>query len=84
MNQSLRAIYADGVFRPLEAVGLQEHQEVILVFKTLESDNDRSRGSPIWEFASELGQEIPDDEWHRVPVDGATQLDHYLYGANKR
>jgi hypothetical protein len=55
-----------------------------LVFKTLESDNDRSRGSPIWEFASELGQEIPDEEWHRVPVEGATQLDHYLYGANKR
>ena len=31
MSRALKAIYEDGVFRPLEPVNLDEHQEVTLI-----------------------------------------------------
>ena len=39
---------------------------------------------PIWEIADELFGAIPDEELARLPVDGAAQHDHYLYGLPKR
>ena len=38
---------------------------------------------PIWEIAAELGAQIPEEEWAKVPSDLSTNLDHYLYGAPK-
>jgi Arc/MetJ-type ribon-helix-helix transcriptional regulator len=39
---------------------------------------------PIWERILERNAAIPDDEWDKLPVDGAEQHDHYIYGAPKR
>ncbi len=39
---------------------------------------------PIWEIAQEIGDEVPEQEWSKVPRDMAENLDHYLYGAPKR
>jgi Arc/MetJ-type ribon-helix-helix transcriptional regulator len=39
---------------------------------------------PIWEVADELRKSIPAEEWAKLPVDGATQHDHYIYGTPKR
>ncbi len=39
---------------------------------------------PIWEVADELRKSIPPEEWAKLPVDGATQHDHYIYGTPKR
>jgi Arc/MetJ-type ribon-helix-helix transcriptional regulator len=39
---------------------------------------------PIWEVAEELAASIPPEEWDKLPVDGAAQHDHYIYGTPKR
>jgi Arc/MetJ-type ribon-helix-helix transcriptional regulator len=39
---------------------------------------------PIWEEIEELTANIPDEEFLKLPVDGAEQLDHYVYGLPKR
>jgi hypothetical protein len=39
---------------------------------------------PIWEEILELTKDIPPEELDKLPVDGAAQIDHYLYGAPKR
>ena len=39
---------------------------------------------PIWEKFIEASLEIPDEELDRLPIDGATQHDHYIYGTPKR
>jgi hypothetical protein len=39
---------------------------------------------PIWEQFIEASLDIPDDELDRLPTDGATQHDHYIYGTPKR
>ena len=38
----------------------------------------------IWDEIIELGKQIPPEEAARHPVDGAENLDHYLYGWPKR
>ncbi len=39
---------------------------------------------PLWERAAELRKSVPEEEWTKLPVDGAEQLDHYIYGSPKR
>jgi Arc/MetJ-type ribon-helix-helix transcriptional regulator len=39
---------------------------------------------PIWKRILERSAAIPDEEWDKLPVDGAEQHDHYLYGVPKR
>lgn len=43
-------------------------------------DDDR----PIWERIAELAATLPEEAIAGIPIDGASQLDHYLYGAPKR
>ena len=39
---------------------------------------------PIWEEFEDIAASIPDEEWAKLPVDGAEQHDHYIYGTPKR
>jgi len=39
---------------------------------------------PIWEEFEEIAASIPNGEWAKLPVDGADQHDHYIYGTPKR
>lgn len=39
---------------------------------------------PIWEVIEEIGANVPAAEWDNVPTDGAQNLDHYLYGHEKK
>ena len=85
MSQHLRAIYEDGVFRPLEPVRLAEHQEIVLVLETTETAASVvGDEKPFWEVAADLARDIPDDVLSAVPTDGAARHDHYLYAAPKR
>jgi hypothetical protein len=39
---------------------------------------------PIWEVITERMKDIPDEVFDRLPKDGASQVDHYIYGLPKR
>ena len=39
---------------------------------------------PIWDVVLENMKEVPAEQFARLPKDGASQLDHYLYGHPKR
>lgn len=38
----------------------------------------------IWDIAAALVAEIPEEVLARLPIDGAAQHDHYIYGTPKR
>ncbi|MBL8880882.1 MAG: N-6 DNA methylase [Phycisphaerales bacterium] len=38
---------------------------------------------PIWERIADLAERLPQEMVAQLPTDGASQLDHYLYGAPK-
>jgi hypothetical protein len=46
--------------------------------------NTGRKQKPIWEVFQEIAASIPDEEWAKLPVDGAEQHDHYIYGTPKR
>jgi len=39
---------------------------------------------PIWEEILDLAEDIPTEELDKLPTDGASQHDHYIYGTPKR
>jgi hypothetical protein len=39
---------------------------------------------PIWEVIADNMSDVPPDEFEKLPVDGASEHDHYLYGHPKR
>jgi hypothetical protein len=48
----------------------------------LETESAAER--PLWEKIDELIQQVPDEEFARLPEDGSEQHDHYIYGLPKR
>jgi hypothetical protein len=40
--------------------------------------------TPIWEVITERMKNLPDEVFERLPEDGASQIDHYVYGLPKR
>jgi hypothetical protein len=85
MTLYLRAIYEGGVFRPLEPIEIAEHQEVSLLVETPDEPGRAPDGDlPIWDFAAQLIRDASDETFQTLPTDGASQHDHYLYGAPKR
>jgi len=39
---------------------------------------------PIWKVITDIMKEVPDEVFDRLPKDGASQVDHYIYGLPKR
>lgn len=39
---------------------------------------------PIWAIVAEVGVQIPDEEWAKVPSDASINYKHYLYGSPKK
>lgn len=38
---------------------------------------------PIWEVAEDIIQDMTEEEINQLPIDGAEQHDHYIYGTPK-
>ena len=38
----------------------------------------------IWEMVKDIIEEVPNEAWDELPTDGATNVDHYLYGHKKK
>jgi hypothetical protein len=54
--------------------GLQDEQNSVA------ESSDR----PIWEVIADVMKDVPDEVFDRLPKDGASQVDHYIYGLAKR
>src|SRR4051794_11017518 len=64
---------------------LQREQEPAEAAKPAFRREDSTRPhKPIWEEIEEISAGVPDEEFLKLPVDGAEQHDHYLYGTPKR
>jgi len=73
---TVKAVYENGVFKPMEPVDLKEHTEVeVLIPESASPDADDPTG---WKAAEELIGFIED-----APPDMAENHDQYLYGEPK-
>jgi putative addiction module CopG family antidote len=63
---------------------LKEHDQAPAESPKADTGEATSTHKPIWEVAADLRTSIPEEEWAKLPVDGAEQHDHYIYGTQKR
>jgi predicted DNA-binding antitoxin AbrB/MazE fold protein len=76
MSFTVEAVYENGVLKLAKPLPFKEHEKVRVSVEPA--------GPPIWERIIALTADIPPEELEKPPVDGAAQLDHYLYGSPKR
>jgi len=76
MAFTVEAVYEHGVLKPAEPLPLEEHERVTVTVVPVRG----SLAARIAAGASALPQETLD----RLPADGASQHDHYIYGTPKR
>jgi predicted DNA-binding antitoxin AbrB/MazE fold protein len=76
MAITVEAIYENGVLKLSQPLPLKEHAKVRLTVEPAQP--------PIWERIAALTADAPPEELAKPPVDGAAQIDHYLYGTPKR
>ena len=77
MTITIDATYENGVLRPAQPLPFVEHAQVRVTVE------EQSR-PPVWERIAALTADATPEELAKPPIDGAAQLDHYLYGAPKR
>lgn len=61
-----------------------EMQQVFNFVQSLRLKKTLPQSKSISAIFENLSSEIPLDEWKELPVDGAENHDHYLYGAPKK
>jgi Arc/MetJ-type ribon-helix-helix transcriptional regulator len=61
-----------------------EHEQTLAKQTLAGSSEAAATHKPIWEEIEELTANIPEEEFLKLPVDGAEQLDLYIYGLPKR
>jgi division protein CdvB (Snf7/Vps24/ESCRT-III family) len=66
----------------MQSLPLEKQQEVLQFIENLAQENVPRK--TIWEKIDERVNQIPEEVLERLPVDGAKQHNHYLYGAPKR
>ena len=49
-----------------------------------EQPTDEPDVRPIWEAIEEIWRDLPTEELAKLPKDGASQHDHYIYGLPKK
>jgi hypothetical protein len=88
-QQGILATLSRETGKPIPAL-LDEALEVLQEQERLHHPADEAPSPPaarpksLGEIAAELFGEIPEEELARLPVDGAAQHDHYIYGLPKR
>jgi predicted DNA-binding antitoxin AbrB/MazE fold protein len=91
MSITIDATYEDGVLKPAQPLPLAEHAQVrvtveeSLATRALELDfGDDLEGPSLAEELIALGNALPEEVVSKLPTDGASQHDHYIYGTPKR
>lgn len=65
-------------------LSLQEYAEKVLRERVQETVTETSPGEPFWKSFTRQVHALPDEVFERLPKDGASEHDHYLYGVPKR
>jgi predicted DNA-binding antitoxin AbrB/MazE fold protein len=76
MSITVEAVYENGVLKPTEPLPFKEHEKLtVTVVPTRQS---------LAEQIAARARALPQETLDRLPVDGASQHDHYIYGTPKR
>lgn len=91
MTITVDATYEDGVLKPAQPLPLSEHEkvrvtvepQVVVDVRGPEIGKEPARPT-LAEKLIALANALPEEVVARLPSDGASQHDHYIYGTPKR
>jgi antitoxin component of MazEF toxin-antitoxin module len=86
MSTILRADATGAVTLPADlcrAAGVSPGAEIVAEIQSGQIVIKQS-SFPFWEQIASLTKDAPPEELDKAPVDGAAQIDHYVYGLPKR
>jgi predicted DNA-binding antitoxin AbrB/MazE fold protein len=73
---TVEAVYENGVLKPAQPLPFKEHEKVSITIE--------ERRPTLAERLVALAHALPQETLDRLPADGASQHDHYIYGTPKR
>jgi predicted DNA-binding antitoxin AbrB/MazE fold protein len=76
MAITVEAVYENGVLKPAQPLPFKEHEKVTLTVEPA--------GPSLVERIAARAAALPPEVLDRLPADGASQHDHYIYGTPKR
>jgi hypothetical protein len=65
-------------------LSLEAYAEKVLRERAQETLTANSTDEPFWKSFTRRMHALPDEVFEHLPEDGASEHDHYLYGAPKR
>ena len=68
----------------IQVLSEEEMRQVLNFVTGLREANQAARAKSISAVFEELSNQVPLEEWSKLPSDGAENHDHYLYGAPKK
>ena len=87
MTTTVRATYANGVLTPQEPLDLEEGKQVTLSIDDVSPSDEalpgEAHGESLLEMFARLRKSVPAGAWDEMPIDGAQNYKHYLYGHPK-
>ena len=92
MTITIDAVYESGVLKLTQPLPFEEHQQVRVTVEPcgqsradVESGSAHNPARPsLAEQLIALANALPQEVVARLPTDGASQHDHYIYGTPKR
>ncbi len=61
-----------------------EKQQIVLEFVVSIEETEKPKKQSLLDKLEVISKRVPDEIWEKLPVDGAENIDHYLYGAPKK
>lgn len=75
---------AQTIFEKVKILSLDEQKEVLEIIEKKVSVSQKKDSRPIWEVITERAKNLSVETLEKLPIDGAENHDHYLYGAPKK
>ncbi|MEQ1605916.1 MAG: hypothetical protein ABL999_13715 [Pyrinomonadaceae bacterium] len=72
------------IIEKLRGLSEADQKAVLDVIEEKASAAQTRTSKSFLERVTEISQQVPDEEWAKLPSDGSVNHDHYLYGAPKR
>ena len=87
MTTTVRATYANGVLTPQEPLDLEEGKQVTVSIEDAPvpdgAPSGETHGESLIEMFARLRKSVLPGAWDEMPIDGAQNYKHYLYGHPK-
>ena len=75
---------AETIYEKVKDLPPDKQEEVLEFIEEKISLIQKKDSRPIWEIIEERVSKLSDETLKKLPIDGAENHDHYLYGAPKK